>query len=83
MDQMVLETQKWLNKDYAGKNGYKTIAEDGVTGWGTMKALVTALQIEIGISGLNGNFGPATTAAFQLLSIESTKINQIDILQGG
>lgn len=83
MDQMVLETQKWLNKNYAGKNGYKTIAEDGVTGWGTMKALVTALQIEIGISGPNGNFGPATTAAFQPLSIESTKINQIYILQGG
>lgn len=83
MDQMVLETQKWLNKNYAGKNGYKTIAEDGVTGWGTMKALVTALQIEIGISGPNGNFGPATTAAFQPISIGSTKTNQIYILQGG
>lgn len=83
MDQMVLETQKWLNKNYAGKNGYNIISEDGVTGWGTMKALVTALQIELGISVPNGNFGPATTAAFKPLSIGSTKTNQNYILQGG
>ena len=83
MDQMVLKTQQWLNKTYKGRSGYVEITEDGVTGWNTMKALITGLQIELGISSPNGNFGPATTSSFSELSIGSTKTNQIYILQGG
>ncbi|WP_143318084.1 glycoside hydrolase domain-containing protein [Clostridium sp. HBUAS56017] len=82
MDQAVLKTQQWLNKTYIGKSGYIKVSEDGVTGWGTMKGLTTALQIELGISLPNGNFGPATTAAFANLASGSTKANQIYILQG-
>ena len=82
MDQAILKTQQWLNKTYSGKNGYTQISEDGVTGWGTIKGLTTALQIELGISSPNGNFGPATSAAFKDLSTSSTQTNQIYILQG-
>lgn len=81
-DVMVLQTQQWLNKTYTGKNGYTPIYEDGVTGGGTVKALIIALQIELGIASPNGNFGPATTEAFRELSIGSTNTNQVYILQG-
>lgn len=82
MDQMVLATQQWLNKTYSNKNGYKTIEENGKTSWAVMSALTTALQIELGIQTPNGNFGPATRAAFKSLSVNSTLKNQVCILQG-
>lgn len=82
MDEMVLKTQQWLNSTYKGKSGYNEIPEDGSTGWGTMEALTRALQIELGISSPNGNFGPATSAAFGELSFGSSKTNQVYILQG-
>lgn len=88
MDSLVAQTQEWLNKTYKGKTGYTKIAEDGVTGWGTMRALITALQIELGISSPNGNFGPATTAKFNAIgpigansSADKKNINYI--IQGG
>lgn len=34
MDQMVLETQKWLNKTYQGR--MPSLTEDGITGWSTI-----------------------------------------------
>lgn len=82
MDQMVLNTQKWLNKTYQGKAGYKSVGEDGVTGWGTMTALITALQIEIGIESPNGVFGPGTTTKFSTLSVNASITNKNFILQG-
>lgn len=82
MDQAVLKTQQWLNQNYSGKIGYTAVLEDGATGWGTMKGLITALQIELGIASPNGNFGPATRQAFKNLSAGSTQTNQIYILQG-
>ncbi|WP_051623468.1 glycoside hydrolase domain-containing protein [Clostridium hydrogeniformans] len=83
MDMMVLETQVWLNKTYGDNPRFKRISEDGVTGWGTMKGLITALQIELGIEAPNGNFGPATTSSFKNLALGSDKTNQNYILQGG
>ncbi len=65
MDQMVLATQKYLNKNYSGKSGYNTIAEDGITGWSTIYALTRALQIELGLSAPANNFGNASTNAFK------------------
>lgn len=70
MDQMVLKTQQWLNGIYKDNSNYKLIPEDGSTGWTTIKALTTALQIELGISTPNGSFGPATRSAFTNLSID-------------
>lgn len=64
MDAMVLATQQYLNKNYGGKSGYNTIAEDGATGWSTIYALTRALQIELGLSAPANNFGNASVAAF-------------------
>ena len=84
MDLRVLDTQVWLNLNYHGKSGYKVITADGITGWGTMKALIIALQIELKIPSPNGNFGPGTAAAFKGLSINSpvTDKNKMFILGG-
>ena len=57
-DQMVLQTQQWLNRTYRNKTGFNTIKEDGETGWGTIHALTRALQIELGITATADNFGP-------------------------
>lgn len=72
MDQMVKETQQWLNKTYGKHSGWIGLSEDGLTGWGTMGGLTRALQCELGISTLSSNFGPATTSSFQ------SKVGRID-----
>ena len=61
------------------------IGEDGIVGSGTCKALVRAIQIELGIGTPNGTFGPATISAFNAMGITESTSNQnlIRILQGG
>ncbi|WP_347449170.1 glycoside hydrolase domain-containing protein [Terrisporobacter vanillatitrophus] len=63
IDEMVKKTQEYLNKVYSNNSNWVAITEDGLTGWGTIRGLIRALQIEIGISTPNGTFGPATEAA--------------------
>lgn len=84
-DPWVQAVQIWYNTEYRGKNGYVEIDEDGIVGPGTCKALVRALQIELGISTPNGNFGPATIEQFDNTGINESTTNQnlIKILQGG
>ena len=64
-DQMVLKTQQWLNRTYRSKAGFGSVVEDGYTGWGTVNALIRALQIELGITTTANNFGPGTISRFQ------------------
>ena len=70
MDVMVYETQKWLNENYTGKNGYipLDLSDEseikGRTGWTTIYALLRAFQIRLGIEKPADSFGPATRAAF-------------------
>jgi hypothetical protein len=64
MDEMVLQTQQWLNKTYSGKHGYEKIEENGKTGWSTIYALTRALQIELGIAEPSDNFGEETTNTY-------------------
>ncbi|MDS0527220.1 hypothetical protein NNC19_16125 [Clostridium sp. SHJSY1] len=73
MAQAVLKIQQWLNKTYLGRTGYTQVSEDGTTGWGTIKGLTTALQIELGISSPNGNFGPATAALLAIYQLAQLK----------
>ncbi len=63
-DQRVLETQKWLNATYDGRSGYTRIPENGVPGVVVSEALVTAVQIELGINEPTGYFGRQTAACF-------------------
>lgn len=65
MDQMVLRTQQWLNRTYRGRTGFGSVVEDGQTGWGTVNALIRALQIELGITATANNFGPGTQEKFR------------------
>jgi len=80
MDQKVLMTQVWLNNTYLGRNGYIDCDEDGATGNGTVASLISALQIEIGITTPTGEFGPATAMACLTLQSGSTG-NGVKILQ--
>lgn len=80
MDQMVLGTQKWLNKTYKGR--ISSVAEDGITGWSTIRALTKALQLEIGV-GADGLWGPGTEGRCPTISSNSGNKNIITILQCG
>lgn len=58
-DSRIRTIQRGLNNKY-----YKTIGVmpcDGIYSRGTNKSLIYALQIEEGISGANGHFGPGTS----------------------
>ncbi|AVQ47647.1 glycoside hydrolase domain-containing protein [Clostridium botulinum] len=80
MDQMVLGTQKWLNKTYKGR--ISALSEDGITGWGTIRALTKALQLELGVSA-DGLWGPGTESKCPTISSNSGNKNIITILQCG
>lgn len=87
MDTRVLQTQEWLNKTYGQIANFPTVIEDGITGAGTFKALIYALQIEIGISNPDGVFGNDTlskcpTLKESLIPDSEVPRNIIYILQG-
>lgn len=87
MDDRVLQTQSWLNSTYGNNSSFVKVTEDGITGGNTVKALIRALQIELGVD-VDGVFGDDTVNAFVALSTSSdssitTISNQIYILQGG
>ena len=64
VDQMVLQTQRWLNNTYGNDSRFNTVAENGQTGWETIYGLTRALQIELGIQSTADNFGPSTQRLF-------------------
>lgn len=64
MDTMVLKSQQWMNKTYGNDSRYTEVAEDGLTGWGTINGLIIALQIEIGMSETAAVIGPNTRNHF-------------------
>lgn len=92
VDQMVLQTQQWLNKTYGNDSRFKKVNPDGRTGWPTIYALTRALQIELGIQSTADNFGPSTQRLFkqrypngvrqQAVADKSTS-NVYSIIQGG
>ena len=87
MDSRVLQTQEWLNKTYGDVAGFPVVDEDGITGQATFKALIYALQIEIGISNPDGIFGNDTlskcpTLRESLIPDSEIPRNIIFILQG-
>ncbi len=84
-DDKLYLTQRWLNKTYKNVAGYEIIDEDGQNRGDTVKALIQALQHELGISPVTKNFGPATSAAYQkniLYPQEGVTDNKFVILQG-
>jgi peptidoglycan hydrolase-like protein with peptidoglycan-binding domain len=78
MDTWVQKSQQWLNSTYKSRAGYLLAPEDGLTGWDTMYALTTALQLELGITATSKTFGPTTISTFisKVGSIDSTTANR-------
>lgn len=74
MDLQVLQTQIWVNNTYSGVSGYTPVTEDGITGMLTFKALIRALQIELGIA-VDGEFGNGTLNACPSAISEVTDVN--------
>lgn len=66
-DEKVLEAQRWVNRTYSSVTGYSPCAENGLTGWGTMRALTMGLQHELGISPVVAAFGPTTLSRLEAL----------------
>jgi peptidoglycan hydrolase-like protein with peptidoglycan-binding domain len=63
-DQMLLVSQKWLNNTYSGNTGYVSVPEDGTSRSATVDSMITALQIELGITSTATSFGTGTTTKF-------------------
>lgn len=82
MDESVYKVQNWLNFVYRTTPGFELVNADGITGWSTVKALIRALQIEIGLAP-DGDFGPGTLAKCPTISSGTTNERLIFILQGG
>lgn len=91
MDEMVRQTQIWLNSTYGNKSGYTSFSDDeidGITGQGTFLRLVQALQIEINdVYGsslvIDGDFGNATLNALpSVISAGYSYTNIVKIIQG-
>ena len=84
MSAEVLEAQKWLNSTYGGRAGYQRVEETGLPGSATSAALVSALQIELGMSTVTGVFGEQTEAACDANRISiGDSGNQVKIIQYG
>lgn len=84
MDAKVQLAQKWYNETYSNQSWYTHIAEDGVTGQGTCRALCKALQHEIGLtSGIDGILGNASLKACPTIGPSTSNINLIKIIQSG
>ncbi|AVK61057.1 bacteriocin activator [Lactobacillus sp. CBA3605] len=85
-DQLVLETQEWLNSTYSNVDGFGVVPENGLTGWDTVYGLTRALQYELGITELVDNFGPTTARLFDAMAdkiVTGYSGNIVYIIQGG
>lgn len=84
MSQEVLNAQQWLNSTYGSNPKYIHVEETGYPGTATSYALVSAMQIELGLDTVTGIFGDATSAACDAdpLSMGSTG-NRVKIMQHG
>lgn len=84
MSQEVLEGQQWLNSTYGSRAGYIRVKEDGLPGTAMSQALVSAMQIELGLGTITGVFGDQSMTACDAspLSAGSTG-NRVKILQYG
>ncbi|WGW11866.1 DUF1906 domain-containing protein [Saxibacter everestensis] len=81
-DELVKETQVYLNQTYGGRSGWVKLGEDGLTGWGTIRGLTRALQYELGLTA-DGVFGDGTLGKCPTINEKTANKNLIRIVQGG
>jgi len=80
----VKQGQDWLNATYAGRPGYIYVNPTGLPGSATSAALVSAMQIELGMSTVSGVFGDQTSQQCDAHSlIIGDSGNRVKILQYG
>lgn len=61
----VREVQQWMNRKYVDESWFFILPTDGHASRDVAKALIYALQYDLGVAGANGNFGPGTKAALK------------------
>ena len=86
MDEMVYQTQRWLNKTYGNDSRFKKLdlentAIKGKTGWATIYALTRALQIELGIESTADSFGPSSRRLYAQGIIPDTTMPKITVFR--
>lgn len=81
-DAMVLATQKWLNEKYGNDSRFNKVAEDGITGWGTIYGYVEHYKLKKNYLSLSNNFGQSTYAKCPTVKKGDTG-NLVYIVQGG
>lgn len=59
----VRSVQQWMNRKYYAQSWFNIIPSDGHSSRDVQKALIYALQTELGVAGANGTYGPGTRAA--------------------
>lgn len=59
----VRAVQQWMNRTYYAQPWFFIVPCDGHGSRDVQKALIYALQTELGVSGANGTYGPGTRAA--------------------
>lgn len=84
MSKEVLDAQVWLNATYGNHSKYIRVKETGYPGTATSKALVSALQIELGLSSVTGNFGDLTSKTCDANPLDTGSTgNKVKLLQYG
>ncbi|AQT84720.1 spore cortex-lytic enzyme [Paenibacillus larvae subsp. larvae] len=84
MSKEVLDAQVWLNSTYGNNSKYIRVKETGYPGTATSKALISALQIELGLSSVTGNFGNMTSKACDANPLDTGSTgNKVKLLQYG
>ncbi|MEV3153748.1 peptidoglycan-binding domain-containing protein [Paenibacillus larvae] len=84
MSKEVLDAQVWLNSTYGKDSRYIRVKETGYPGTATSKALISALQIELGLSSVTGNFGNMTSKACDVNPLDTGSTgNKVKLLQYG
>ena len=76
-DLKVQQVQEWLLSTYGNRSEFAAFASEsdfeanGITDNTTVTALIYALQYELGISGVTGNFGPTTISLAPKISFSN------------
>lgn len=61
----IRSVQQWMNRTFYDQSWFFIIPADGHASRDVAKAMIWALQMELGVAGANGNFGPGTRAALR------------------
>ncbi|WP_432944218.1 glycoside hydrolase domain-containing protein [Kribbella sp. CA-253562] len=60
---LIRSVQQWMNRKYYAQSWFNIIPCDGHSSRDVQKAVIYALQTELGVAGANGTYGPGTRAA--------------------